>query len=107
MSEAKVKAEQVIHPERFINWKAFQKTMLDILPVNALKGKALWLGIFVYLYLGIGGGFITSCLFLNINPTLILSIIGAPIWIGLVFLAKKLTDIVYEYRTIDERNTKD
>ena len=107
MSEAKVKAEQVIRPERFINWKAFQKTMLDILPVNALKGKAMWLGIFVYLYLGIGGGFITSCLFLNINPTLILSIIGAPIWIGLVFLAKKLTDIVYEYKTIDERNTKD
>lgn len=72
-----------------------------MLPVKALKGRALWMGIFVYIYLGLGGGFITSCLFLNINPTLILSIIGAPIWIGLVFLTKKITDIVYEYTPED------
>ena len=94
-AKAKVKAEPVI------NWKSFQKNTLDMLPVKALKGRALWMGIFVYIYLGLGGGFITSCLFLNINPTLILSIIGAPIWIGLVFLTKKITDIVYEYTRED------
>ena len=94
-AKAKVKAEPVI------NWKSFQKNTLDMLPVKALKGRALWMGIFVYIYLGLGGGFITSCLFLNINPTLILSIIGAPIWIGLVFLTKKITDIVYEYTPED------
>ena len=94
-AKAKVKAEPVI------NWKSFQKNTLDMLQVKALKGRALWMGIFVYIYLGLGGGFITSCLFLNINPTLILSIIGAPIWIGLVFLTKKITDIVYEYTPED------
>ena len=94
-AKAKVKAEPVI------NWKSFQKNTLDMLPVKALKGRALWMGIFVFIYLGLGGGFITSCLFLNINPTLILSIIGAPIWIGLVFLTKKITDIVYEYTPED------
>ena len=94
----KAKAEPVI------NWKTFQKNTLDFLPTKALKGRALWLGTFVYIYLGLGGGFITSCLFLNINPTLILSIIGAPIWIGLVFLSKKITDIVYEYNTDTDKS---
>ena len=101
-SKTKNKADPVI------NWKNFQKNTLDMLPVKALKGRALWLGIFVYIYLGLGGGFITSCLFLNINPTLILSIIGAPIWIGLVFLSKKITDMVYEHDTdSDTPDTKD
>ena len=97
MTEAKAKTKA----DPVINWKSFQKNTLDMLPVKALKGRALWMGIFVYIYLGLGGGFITSCLFLNINPTLILSIIGAPIWIGLVFLTKKITDIVYEYTPED------
>ena len=42
-AKAKVKAEPVI------NWKSFQKNTLDMLPVKALKGRALWMGIFVYI----------------------------------------------------------
>ena len=47
-----------------------------------------YIGTFILVYLGIGGVFMAFCLFLGINPTLVVSVIAAPIWIFLVFLTE-------------------
>ena len=67
------------------------------------KDRAEYIGTFILVYLGIGGGFIAFCLFLGINPTLVVSVIAAPIWIFLVFLTRRITNKMLE---IDEA-TKD
>lgn len=67
------------------------------------KDRAEYIGTFILVYLGIGGGFIAFCLFLGINPTLVVSVIAAPIWIFLVFLTRRITNKMLE---IDE-TTKD
>ena len=56
MTEAKAKTKA----DPVINWKSFQKNTLDMLPVQALKGRALWIGIFVYIYL-------CSCTSIHLN----------------------------------------
>ncbi len=56
------------------------------------KDRAEYIGTFILVYLGIGGGFIAFCLFLGINPTLVVSVIAAPIWIFLVFLTRRITN---------------
>lgn len=67
------------------------------------KDRAEYIGTFILVYLGIGGGFLAFCLFLGINPTLIVSVIAAPIWIFLVFLTRRITNKMLD---IDE-TTKD
>ena len=67
------------------------------------KDRAESIGTFILVYLGIGGGFLAFCLFLGINPTLIVSVIAAPIWIFLVFLTRRITNKMLE---VDE-TTKD
>ena len=67
------------------------------------KDRAEYIGTFILVYLGIGGGFLAFCLFLGINPTLVVSVIAAPIWIFLVFLTRRITNKMLE---VDE-TTKD
>ena len=45
-------------------------------------------------------------LFLGINPTLILSIVGAPVWVGIVFLSNRLTKIAIALKDIDDYKPK-
>ena len=66
------------------------------------KDKANYIGTFILIYLGLGGGFIAFALFIGINPTLIVSVVGAPIWIGIVFLTNRLTKIAIGLKDIDD-----
>jgi len=80
--------------------------ILKHLVTGKFTGKAEYIGTFVLIYLGLGGGFIAFMLFLGINPTLILSIIGAPVWVGIVFLSNRLTKIAIALKDIDDYKPK-
>jgi len=60
--------------------------------------KAEYIGTFVITYLSLGGGFIFMCLMLGINPTLVMSVISAPIWIFIVYIANKITKVIVEHK---------
>ena len=64
------------------------------------KDRAEYIGTFILVYLGIGGGFLAFCLFLGINPTLIVSVVAAPVWIFLVFLTRRITNKMLEVNEI-------
>jgi hypothetical protein len=80
--------------------------ILKHLVTGKFTGKAEYIGTFVLIYLGLGGGFIAFMLFLGINPTLILSIVGAPVWVGIVFLSNRLTKIAIALKDIDDYKPK-
>jgi len=70
--------------------------------VNLIQGvtglgfqdKAEYIGTFVLVYLSTGGGFVFMCVLLGINPTLVLSVISAPIWIFIVYFSNQLTKVI-------------
>jgi len=64
--------------------------------------KAEYIGTFVITYLSLGGGFIFMCLMLGINPTLVMSVISAPIWIFIVYISNKITKIIVEHKDKEE-----
>lgn len=66
------------------------------------KDKANYIGTFIIVYLSLGGGFIFMCLMIGINPTLVMSVIAAPIWMFMVYLCNKITKIVVKYQEEDE-----
>ena len=66
---------------------------------------AEYIGTFFLIYCGLGGGFIGMCLFLGINPTLVVSVVAAPIWIGIVFLTNNLTKIAVHLKDVDSNPT--
>tara|TARA_R110000765_G_scaffold216071_1_gene320696 strand:- start:454 stop:747 length:294 start_codon:yes stop_codon:yes gene_type:complete len=56
--------------------------------------NADYIGTFVLVYLSMGGGFVFSMILLGINPTLVLSVIAAPIWIYIVFTSNRITKYI-------------
>ena len=56
---------------------------------------ATLIGAFVLLYCLIGLIVISSMLFLGVNPTLVISVIAAPLWMGVIFLAWQLAKIFF------------
>jgi len=56
--------------------------------------NADYIGTFVIVYLSLGGGFVFSMMLLGINPTLVLSVIAAPVWIYIVFTANRVTKYI-------------
>lgn len=80
-------------------FKMFEGFILNLFRAiisTKFKDRAEYIGTFILVYLGIGGGFIAFCLFLGINPTLVVSVIAAPIWIFLVFLTRRITNKMLE-----------
>lgn len=80
-------------------FKMFEEFILNLFRAiisTKFKDRAEYIGTFILVYLGIGGGFIAFCLFLGINPTLVVSVIAAPIWIFLVFLTRRITNKMLE-----------
>ena len=69
---------------------------------SGFNTKANFIGTFIITYLSLGGGFIFMCLMLGINPTLVLSVIAAPIWIFIVYIANKITKIIVEHKDKEE-----
>lgn len=71
---------------------------LELLLVNMIRSmvstkfrdRAEYLGTWVMVYLGLGGGFLACAVFIGVNPTLTMSVVSAPVWIFLVFLTNRL-----------------
>ena len=52
--------------------------------------KANSVGSFVLIYLMLGTVVIVSLLTIGLNPTLVISVVSAPIWIGIIFTAQSI-----------------
>ena len=49
------------------------------------------IGTFVILLTTLGLGFIVSLLLIGVNPTLVISVVSAPMWVGIIILSLRLT----------------
>ncbi len=58
--------------------------------------KARWLGWFVTVHLTLSLLTLFSLVFVGINPTLLVSVLGAPLWLGVAFSSKFITDKIME-----------
>jgi hypothetical protein len=70
------------------------KDILKVLTTFNFQSNADYIGTFVIVYLSLGGGFVFSMMLLGINPTLVLSVIAAPVWIYIVFTANRVTKYI-------------
>ena len=62
------------------------------------QDRSEYIGTFVLMYLSIGGGLAMMWMILGLNPTLILSVIAAPIWIFIVWVSNNLTKAIINDR---------
>ncbi len=60
--------------------------------VRPINIKASWIGWFVTVHLTLSFTVMLMMVAVGINPTLLVSVIGAPLWIGVAFASKTLTD---------------
>ena len=68
--------------------------MFKALTKMDFQTNADYIGTFVLVYLSMGGGFVFAMILLGINPTLVLSVIAAPIWIYIVFTSNRITKFI-------------
>ena len=61
-----------------------------------LGRKAHWIGWFVIVHLLLSFAILILLISLGINPTLLVSVLGAPLWIGVAFSSKYITDKIME-----------
>lgn len=61
-----------------------------------LGRKARWIGWFIIVHLSLSCLTLLLLLSFGINPTLLVSVLGAPLWIGVAFSSKYLTDKIME-----------
>ena len=64
--------------------------------VSAINNKTRWLGWFVTVHLTLSFTILLMLIGMGINPTLLVSVIGAPLWIGVAFASKTVTDKIME-----------
>jgi hypothetical protein len=64
--------------------------------VRPISLKASWIGWFVTVHLTLSFTIMLMMIAIGINPTLLVSVIGAPLWIGVAFASKTLTDKIME-----------
>ena len=64
--------------------------------LNFLNDKTRWIGWFVTVHLALSFLVLTLLVGMGINPTLLVSVLGAPLWIGVAFVSKYLTDKIME-----------
>ena len=61
-----------------------------------ITSKTRWLGWFVSVHLLTTATILLMLIAMCINPTLLVSVIGAPLWIGVAFSSKYITDKIME-----------
>lgn len=64
--------------------------------VSFINDKTRWLGWFVSVHLGLSLTIMVLMIASGINPTLFVSVLGAPLWIGVAFASKYITDKIME-----------
>ena len=64
--------------------------------INFINDKSRWIGWFVTVHLTLSFTILLMLIGMGINPTLLVSVIGAPLWIGVAFASKTLTDKIME-----------
>lgn len=64
--------------------------------INFVNDKTRWIGWFVTVHLTLSFTILLLMIGMGINPTLLVSVIGAPLWIGVAFASKTLTDKIME-----------
>ena len=82
-------------------FRMLRKVFMSV--INGVAGlkfqdRSEYIGTFVLMYLSIGGGLIMMWMILGLNPTLILSVIAAPIWIFIVWVSNNLTKAIINDR---------
>jgi hypothetical protein len=60
--------------------------------VPFISRKAIWVGWFVTVHLASSATVLLLLIAIGINPTLLVSVIGAPLWIAVAFTSKYITD---------------
>jgi len=78
-------------------FRMLRKVFMSV--INGVAGlkfqdRSEYIGTFVLMYLSIGGGLVMMWMILGLNPTLILSVIAAPIWIFIVWVSNNLTKAI-------------
>ena len=66
------------------------------------KRKATGIGSFIIIYCFLGLGVIIGLLSAGLNPTLVISVVSAPIWIAVIFLSQAINK-----RVMSEEDYKD
>lgn len=61
-----------------------------------LNDKTSWIGWFVTVHLTLSFLVLSLLIGMGINPTLLVSVLGAPLWIGVAFASKYLADKIME-----------
>ena len=61
-----------------------------------ITSKTRWLGWFVSVHLLTTATILLMLIAMGINPTILVSVIGAPLWIGVAFSSKYITDKIME-----------
>jgi hypothetical protein len=64
--------------------------------IRFINRKTTWLGWFVTVHLFFTFTLLLMLIGLGINPTLLVSVIGAPLWISVAFVSKFITDKIME-----------
>ena len=64
--------------------------------ISFVNNKTRWIGGFVTVHLTLSFTILLMMIGMGINPTLLVSVIGAPLWIGVAFASKTLTDKIME-----------
>lgn len=71
--------------------------MLNILrKITFINVKTRWIGWFVTVHLTLSLATLILLISMGINPTLLVSVLGAPLWIGVAFASKAITDKIME-----------
>ena len=82
-------------------FRMIRKVFMSV--INGVQGlqfqdRSEYIGTFVLIYLSLGGGLVMMWIILGLNPTLILSVIAAPIWIFIVWVSNNLTKAIINDR---------
>jgi hypothetical protein len=64
--------------------------------IRFINRKSGWVGYFVTVHLLLTLVILTLLIGMGINPTLLVSVLGAPLWIGVAFASKMITDKIME-----------
>ena len=63
---------------------------------QSINDKTRWIGWFVTVHLTLSFSILLMLIGVGINPTLLVSVIGAPLWIGVAFASKEITAKIME-----------